>query len=729
MNLFSELKRRKVFRVAVVYAATAFAVLQGADVLLPNLGVPDWVMPFLSALVVLGFPIAMVLAWALELRPDGSIHRTEPAEPGGTDIPLLGRKTILAAAALIVLGVGLSAGWMLKSDTQSMITGTTPSAEPESSIAVLPFVNMSGNADNEYFSDGLTETLLHKLAQVAELKVAARTSSFAFKDQNRDIREIAATLGVANVLEGSVQRAGDRVRITAQLIQADDGYHIWSQVFDRSLDDIFAVQDDIAVQVASALRGSLLAEDVVAETGGTDNLEAYDLYLQGRAALYDRNAERLDDAVRLMRRAIALDPGFALAWAGLSEALEEQAVFTGQNLQRQDLGENSEVMEAARTAVRLAPDNARLRARLGLVLMDRTADLAAARQQLDRALALDPQEPFALTVMSRLLWSKSRAEEALEFAERAMALDPLDLALKVESVNKYMTVGRPADAERLARSIIEQDPGYVPGLQALGNVYWRTGRHVEAFRVYHRLLQINPRTAYIIERIARSFQNLGDLDGARRWLDRAADINPDSATLDRAQLLWLGGQSDEAIEIYKREVERARENGTLVDRPWIAINLASMREDWDGMYTLARRRLDTAEETQQLWLVNWVRGDLALAADRLGRTEERDRLADAMLDNLRTRLDDGEDTQYTWMDIAEAHALLGDAEAAADALNRAFERGFRRRLEVLNDPVFAGVVADPEFQRVLARIEARNRGDRQRLLEAEQDLGDFEGSE
>ena len=355
-GLFTELKRRKVFRVAVVYAATAFAVLQGADILLPNLGVPDWAMRFLVAVVLLGFPIALVLAWALELRPDGEVKRTEAAAPEApaTVPPLLGKRTLLIAALLVAVGIGLSAGWLFKPSGKSASEDQTVAADAHltPSLAVLPFVNMSGNEDNEYFSDGLTETLLHKLAQVSGLKVAARTSSFAFKGRNIDAREIADALNVAHVLEGSVQRAGDRVRITAQLIQAVDGYHLWSQVFDRELDDIFAVQDDIAVHVATALRGSLLQEALVVEDGSTENLEAYDFYLRGRAALYDRNADRLREAVRLMRRAIALDPEFALAWAGLSEALEDEAIFEGR---RRELYDSDEFLESARTAVRLAP--------------------------------------------------------------------------------------------------------------------------------------------------------------------------------------------------------------------------------------------------------------------------------------------------------------------------------------------------------------------------------------
>jgi TolB-like protein/cytochrome c-type biogenesis protein CcmH/NrfG len=735
-GLFTELKRRKVFRVAVVYAATAFAVLQGADILLPNLGVPDWAMRFLVAVVLLGFPIALVLAWALELRPDGEVKRTEAAapEPPATVPPLLGKRTLLITALLVAVGIGLSAGWLFKPSGKSASEDQTVAADAHltPSLAVLPFVNMSGNEDNEYFSDGLTETLLHKLAQVSGLKVAARTSSFAFKGRNIDVREIADALNVAHVLEGSVQRAGDRVRITAQLIQADDGYHLWSDVFDRNLDDIFAVQDDIAVQVATALRGSLLDESAVANDGGTKNTEAYDWYLRGRDALYDRNAERLDDAVNAMRRAIALDPEFALAWAGLSEALAEQARFTGRTFEVREAGE---VRESARTAVRLAPDNFQVRAYLAEVLLE-DWDVAGAREQLERAMAIDPDNARALSMMSQLLWYEGRSTEALDYAERAMVVDPLDWSLKVESVNKYMAVGKLDQAQQLARRIVDHDPDYVPGLQSLGNVYWRTGRYVEAFRVYHRLLETNPRTAYVIARIAAGFLALGDTESAKRWLDRAESLSPEETRMDRIDLLRLSGESERAIAMLERLVDDRRAGLPANDPDRTGDSLAAMeidlavaQQDWARAYTLAKARWERLAAQKAAYLSSLARRDLALAADRLGQVEERDQLLQAVLADVDRRIELGGDHQYHWLDRAATLALMGDAPAAADALQKAFDRGFRSRLNLLSDPVFAKVVEDPAMQAVLERIADRNRADLERLLEVERELGDFADDE
>jgi len=289
MSVFTELKRRKVFRVAVVYAATAFAVLQGADILLPNLGVPDWAMRFLVALLVLGFPIALVLAWALELKPDGGIQRTEGREASSSETPpLLGARTLIAAGLLVALGVGLGAGWLLKPVGPPTATvppetaASTTSEFARQSIAVLPFDSLSDDPEQGYFADGLTEEILNALAALPKLLVTARTSSFFYKDKDVPVDEIAGRLGVEHILEGSVRRSGRQMRVTAQLVRARDGFHVWSNTYDRPVDDAFAVQTDIATQVASAL-GILLDERERnrMQAAGVRDPEAYALYARG----------------------------------------------------------------------------------------------------------------------------------------------------------------------------------------------------------------------------------------------------------------------------------------------------------------------------------------------------------------------------------------------------------------------------------------------------------------
>ena len=277
MSLVVELKRRNVFRVAAAYLVVGWLLTEVLTTILPTLGAPDWASRAVILVFAFGFIPAIVFSWIFELTPDG-IKREHEVERDDSITTYTAKKLDYVTVAAVVIGIFFIAFF----SAQTADDDAPPAAVvSDASVAVLPFVNMSGNQENEYFSDGLTETLLHMLAQIPELKVAARTSSFAFKDQNRTIVEIAQLLGVAHILEGSVQRSGDRVRITAQLIRADDGFHVWSETFDLTFDDIFGIQDEIAAKVGGALSASLLGTTDTSQIAGvtTESPDAYDLYL------------------------------------------------------------------------------------------------------------------------------------------------------------------------------------------------------------------------------------------------------------------------------------------------------------------------------------------------------------------------------------------------------------------------------------------------------------------
>jgi TolB-like protein len=326
-KLLAELKRRKVFRVAAVYAATGFVVLQAVDLILPALLLPEWTYRMLVLLVLFGFPVALTLAWAFDITPEG-VRRTEPqpgeAAPAEAAEPLpalLGRRTALVSGALVVLGIGLGAGWFLKPAAVAAPESFLPAtpAMADKSIAVLPFADLSESGDQKWFADGLAEEILNHLARLGELRVSARNSSFRFEDRAVDVREISRQLGVANVVEGSVRRDGDRLRIGVQLVRAADGFHLWSQSYDRHLQDVFAVQADIAENIARALdvvldeerRGRMLAT-------GTREPAAFLYYLRGRAeyeAAHQLGLEtndRLWEANAWFDRALEIDPDYAL---------------------------------------------------------------------------------------------------------------------------------------------------------------------------------------------------------------------------------------------------------------------------------------------------------------------------------------------------------------------------------------------------------------------------------
>ena len=327
MSLFAELKRRKVIRVAVVYAATAFAVLQAADIMLPQMGVPAWALSLVVALVVLGFPIALVLGWALEVTPDG-VKVTRARDELAVDEPppsLLGKRTVFAAALLVAVGLGIGAGWFLRPESGPDVTPATEAVTAiatdapivtEKSIAVLPFADFSPGGDQAWFADGLAEEILNALARTPDLLVTARTSSFRYKGSTLDIPQIAVELGVAHVLEGSIRSTPQRIRVTAQLIRAADGFHLWSETYDRDPADMIEIQEDLARNIALAMQ-TTMDPQALADMAqvGTRSVEAYQAYIRGLASRWKGGGDSFKEGYELFEKARALDPGFAAAHA------------------------------------------------------------------------------------------------------------------------------------------------------------------------------------------------------------------------------------------------------------------------------------------------------------------------------------------------------------------------------------------------------------------------------
>ena len=372
----------------------AWLILQVADVTFDEIGVPDWTFRVVMVFLLIGFPIAVLLAWAYDLTP-GGLKRTSDVD----------------------------------AETETLAGEDQVSAPFEpvpASVAVLPFVNMSGNPDNEYFSDGLSEELLNVLAKVNSLKVAARTSSFHFKGHTGDIETVARKLGVAAVLEGSVRQSGKRIRITAQLINAKDGYHLWSETFDRELDDIFEVQDEISGAVVKALKVKLLGEDTSSgNIGGTTDPEAFNAYLQGmHYRNRGSNKEALLQAVEHYRKAIEIDPDYALAYAGLASSLEHLATNSFAEFD-QAVGQAE---EAARRSIELAPALANGHLVLSTIAIGYRLDRATAMKEIGTAIALEPGNVAVLIEHARIHALCNDMETSLTTARTAQELDPVSTA-------------------------------------------------------------------------------------------------------------------------------------------------------------------------------------------------------------------------------------------------------------------------------------------------------------
>jgi TolB-like protein/Flp pilus assembly protein TadD len=699
MNLISELKRRNVFRVAAGYVVVGWLLMQVADTFFPALNLPAWTTTLVAALLVLGFPLAIFMAWAFEMTPEGIKRDT-----GELSAVNSGFKAVDGITIALLLGVLIFMGWqsMAPPDAQPQVVEAPATKPLDASVAVLPFVNMSADPDNEYFSDGLTETLLHMLAQVDALKVAARTSSFAFKGSDRDVRKIAEQLGVAAVLEGSVQRSGDQVRITAQLIQASDGFHLWSQVYDRDLTDIFAVQDEIAQAVASALQGSLLGVDEAASLsdGMTTNQDAYDHYLRGREELQKETERSLINAERLFRRVLALDPDFALAWSALARNL----ALLGSTQGTAWIDVRDEIFACAGRGVELAPNIAETHVVLGAVHYY-DGDMTGSRAALQRALELQPGYARALSSLGDAVFRQGDFDEAAELAERAMAADPLDFELKSNSTYKLNAVGRKADAIALAEAVLKRQPDSIDGLSALANTYWRTGEESKAIPLYMRMVEINPNQRAVMMRIAQSYHDLGDLEAANLWLRRAYENNPSATEDDMARFCFLSGDLECAIAHAKQRLAAELTEGR---RLRAEADLARYQENWSELLDVSLKRLERYEADGGSINSSEIALHVALAADRLGDTDTRDRLVKETIDEVQQQITAGDRTHYGVTRLASAHALMGDAESAAKSLAVAFERGFRDTVTIRSGGMFDAVLDNPEIMALITDQEADN---------------------
>jgi len=446
MAFFAEIKRRRVGKVAIAYGTIAWLVTEASSVVLPALRLPDWTVTFVVVFLMVGFPVAMILAWIFDVGPQG-IERTEPlsGEPKSTHV----RLRVAYAAVVLLLMAGL--GYLL----YERGFGRAEAGQPRGSIAVLPFTNLSGDPARDYFSDGMSEELLNLLSRVPGLQVASRTSSFAYKGRNVDIREVGRELGVETVLEGSVRQARDQVRITAQLIDAETGFHLWSQTYDRQLEDIFQVQDEIAAAIVARLRIELAPQEqqlAVRDKAPTQNVEAYELYLQGRAAWKRRGEDNLKRAIDLHQRALGLDPGFARAHAALASAYVVLPGYTSEEGDEDRLLPMAE--NAARQALSIDPNIGEAHAVIAQVNSGR-GNLLDAESGFFFAISLEPNEPTPHHWYSILLGRVGRLQLSLEQARRAQELDPSSPIIAANLANAYLMIGDDEQALRFNKLALD----------------------------------------------------------------------------------------------------------------------------------------------------------------------------------------------------------------------------------------------------------------------------------
>ena len=507
-HFLEELRRRKVIRVAAAYLVVAWLLIQVADVTFEPMSLPPWTLKFVIGLLVLGFPLACALAWAYDIKP-ASIDSTVSREPSA--------KSDAAAPAATASGAG------------SFASPTPPAGTPLSahSVAILPFVNMSPDRDQDYFCDGIAEEIINALCCVRGLRIASRTSSFRFKGQSEDVREIGRQLTVGSVLEGSVRKSGDRVRITAQLLDCTNGFHLWSESYERMLDDVFAIQTDIAKRVVDALQVTLRpGEGELLGRGGTGNAKAYDFFLRGQQQLH-RYGDG-PEAAEMFRRALTHDPGFAHAHAGLASALAVQ-IFSNPD---PTPGLFDEAMTASKRALELEPwmPEAYL-ARAQLMSNQKRNDEAI--RDFEEAVRLNPSSYFAYYAYGRHCLATGNVERAVELFQTAARLAP----------DEYTPLGMLSFA-----------------LQKLGRTEEEHRARIEALRLIDTHLKRFPADEAALSRGAIMAAWLGQKSRAIDFIERAVAARPDGfiGLYNAACAYSILGDRDRALELLERSVRQGR---------------------------------------------------------------------------------------------------------------------------------------------------------------------------
>jgi serine/threonine-protein kinase len=492
-NFFAELKRRNVYKVAVAYAVVSWLLIQAASILFPTFEAPPWAMKVFVAVIALGFPVALVFSWAFEMTPEG-LKRESEIEAGKSITHHTGRKLVGITIVVAAIATALFVFQLLRPHLTS--TGglsASVNAVSEKSVAVLAFDNLSDDKGSEYFSDGISEELLTVLQKIPGLHVAARTSAFSFKGKNATAQEIGQKLGVAHLVEGSVRKAGDVVRIAARLTQANTGEEQWSENYTRNLKDVFAVQTELAQTIVEQLRGQLTAgatnpatkaeiqaEVRAAEKGETKNVEAHESYLQGRFFLNRHSEKETDQARAAFERAVELDPKFALAWAGLAQTHVWDCNYATEGGQREFNQHLAAARDAVDRALALEPDLPEALFPKAMIETNFDYNWKGAAETLRKALALAPQDPALLMEAGNLAQARGETTWAIDLFRRAVALDPVNAQARAFLATNLSASGRQEEARAEYAREIELNPSAPNSYAGVGLTYLLEGKFEEA---------------------------------------------------------------------------------------------------------------------------------------------------------------------------------------------------------------------------------------------------------
>ncbi len=711
MGLVSELKRRNVFRMAVLYAVATWFIMQVAEVVIGLANLPDWIGPTILGLLALGFPIALIFSWFYEMTPEG-ISLESDVDVGKSITHIRSRRFDVLVISLLCAAVILFAY-----DKWGM------SEPPDKSIAVLPFVNMSPDPDQEYFSDGLSDTLIHVLAQVSGLKVTAKTSSFYFKDKNIDIVEIAKKLNVGTILEGSVQRSGDRIRVIAQLIDAGHGTHLWSKSFDRDLTDLFAVQDEIAQEVVKALKVTLLdsEEDRLANRY-QPTLDAYEQLILGRHEKAKHTANSLDAAEQHFKRAIQIDLNYALAYVDLAETYSLQVGWSGllfdESLKRQE-----PLIEKALKLDPLSGEAYAIRATFRRHRQLITGEVEhGIEDEYLKAITLTPNYATAHILYSQLLAGQSRLEERLVQLRVAAELDPMSPNIQLSVATATWDMGRVEEALTMIRHIIENVPEFPDSYIFMARFQIRAGHLGTAQAWFQEARRRNPGDAYTWYEECVNFLNLGDVLSAEECVWQLNEAYPEKGISRSAQLVLNAYRGHWKVAILDLEVQLEWVPGY---RPfsWQLADLVARQGDLQRARQLMAAEYPALLGVEPELSVGELIPALIVAAvfHANGDVQRRDVLLMAM-EELIASMHRTRGISYGLLDVY-IHAMRGDRDRAIAGLREAIDVGWRGGSVggslvgswwmLRQDWKLASLHEDPEFIAMVNELEADIRKQRQ----------------
>ena len=729
-SFFAELKRRNVYRVGIAYVVASWLLLQVIDVVEPIIGMPDWVAKLFLVLLAFGLPLVLVFSWAYEMTPEG-LKREKEVDRTQSITGETGHRLNRLIVGILVVAVGLMAidQYILHDheDTapaEPVAAGETSAASEEvtttiaPSIAVLPFANMSADESSTYFSDGLADTLLHMLAQIREIRVAARTSSFQFRDQNTDITKIAEALNVGTVLEGSVQRAGNKIRVTAQLIEADTGYHLWSGNFDRNLDDVFAIQDEIASEVVSALRVSLLGESAEKLTQHeTDSVDAYTEYLLAINDVNEYTFESMRRAEQRFLNALNADPDFAIAWARLGELYLDIRDFGAGDSREM----NAKAQDAGSRALNIDPDSAIAISVLATVEKN-NGNLEMAEQLYRRAIELGPNESVPRVGLARVLGNRNDRGEAIDLLLEALTLDPLSPTVHKDLAEHYRVLEDYDKALDHLVQLREIEPDSPLSWYAQADVDFERGDWAQALMDYRRAHELDPDDPEIAVGIGDFYLALGMPDEARRWYDRSAEIDPThpvSRSRPLALYLYENSGLPDGPALARRLLEQniGERHGSrqlVLQTLW---DDAVRNDRWDATLDLLRDQFPEYFEPDGDWGSNglatsWYVGAMLHSA---GREDQAMRI-------LQPFIDDSAESRRRFR-LGMMHvwnlAATGQREELLPALTEIRDSARTHELwpiYIVGLPAFDFVRDEPEFRAYVEWLEAKS-------LEQQQELG------